>query len=337
MRIALVGLGGAGQRGHLPAVQDLTAAGEAQLVGLADANMQRIPVLTRRSYGVPTYDAVSAMLEETLPDLLVVATPPTTHLPLIEAAVEQGVDVLCEKPVVPNHTHLDRLCKLGERYSHKVIATVGQYKHSRGWAKFRGAIEVAEAAGAGYDLHVRVERPGTDLHAASTWRDNAVEGGAVGDHASHYIGLVHEVSPKLRLLDSYRSLDPYGRESASVLLTAGTGVMRVDVDYGAEKRETSMHFSCKATATTVGWIGGVLTIRSPEGTTDEPAEALHYRSTVDELYKPFYREFVTRLRQPLWRAHMTATTLAVGRLVTEATNDADQQAIGGTRSGGNRG
>jgi predicted dehydrogenase len=49
-------------------------------------------------YRVPVYSDAALMLDEVQPDLLDIATPPPTHLPLIRLAMERGIAVVCQKP-----------------------------------------------------------------------------------------------------------------------------------------------------------------------------------------------------------------------------------------------
>lgn len=59
------------------------------------------------------YDSVDRLLENTVPDLLVVATPPETHRFIVQKAARSGVPVvLCEKPLAHTLREARRIAKV---------------------------------------------------------------------------------------------------------------------------------------------------------------------------------------------------------------------------------
>ncbi len=48
--------------------------------------------------GVPHFTDAAAMLDAVQPGLMDIATPPPSHLPLIRAAMQRGIPVVCQKP-----------------------------------------------------------------------------------------------------------------------------------------------------------------------------------------------------------------------------------------------
>lgn len=55
------------------------------------------------------YDNTEVMLDEMSPDVLCVCTPSGTHLDVVTAAAERGIDVLCEKPLEITGERIDRM------------------------------------------------------------------------------------------------------------------------------------------------------------------------------------------------------------------------------------
>jgi predicted dehydrogenase len=97
-RVALAGLGNAAQTLHLPALVGLA---EVELVGGIDPNeVSRAKVA--ESYQLPTYGDLESLLAVARPDVLVVATPPTTHKQVCLQAIAAGLDVIVEKPLAPS-------------------------------------------------------------------------------------------------------------------------------------------------------------------------------------------------------------------------------------------
>ncbi|MBB5870302.1 putative dehydrogenase [Allocatelliglobosispora scoriae] len=94
VRVALIGANGHGMR-HREQLAELTERGIAELVALADT----APVVDAPD-GVPVFADLAALLSEIKPDVVIVCTPPHTHLALASAALRSGADVLLEKPPV---------------------------------------------------------------------------------------------------------------------------------------------------------------------------------------------------------------------------------------------
>jgi predicted dehydrogenase len=94
LRVASLGAGFFG-RFHLDAWRRIP---EAELVALCERDRDRA-TRTAAEFDIPaTFDEVGAMLDAVRPDILDVATPPPTHLPVIEAAAARGVAIICQKP-----------------------------------------------------------------------------------------------------------------------------------------------------------------------------------------------------------------------------------------------
>ncbi len=97
LRVALAGAGMISYH-HLRAWSRLA---QVQLVAVCDPDLARAQ---RRAdeFGIPrVYDDVSAMLLNERIDVLDVASPRDTHIPLVEAAAERGIAVICQKPLAP--------------------------------------------------------------------------------------------------------------------------------------------------------------------------------------------------------------------------------------------
>jgi predicted dehydrogenase len=97
-RVALVGANGHG-RSHRRRIAELERAGSVRLVALAD--VQPIDPDPPVPAGAATFTDYRDLLAETAPDVVVICTPPHTHLTIALAALAAGCDVLLEKPPVP--------------------------------------------------------------------------------------------------------------------------------------------------------------------------------------------------------------------------------------------
>lgn len=94
VRVALIGATGHGGW-HRRAIAELQGAGRVELVGLCD--VRDVPDAPA---GVALFTDHATLLERVEPEVVVVCTPPHTHLPLATDALRAGADVLLEKPPV---------------------------------------------------------------------------------------------------------------------------------------------------------------------------------------------------------------------------------------------
>lgn len=106
-RVALVGANGHGLH-HRRQIATMTEV--MSLVGLCDV----LPV-TDVPDGAQVFTDVAEMLKATEPEVVIVCTPPRTHLPFTLSALDCGADVLLEKPPVLDLAEHDVLGKAIER------------------------------------------------------------------------------------------------------------------------------------------------------------------------------------------------------------------------------
>jgi len=122
-RYAIVGTGvrGIGMWGR-PLVERY--ADVLEFVGLCDVNPLRVEY-ARKAIGAacPTFTSLDAMLEQAKPELLMVTTVDTTHEGCIVKALERGVDVLTEKPMVVDETQCQSVLDAEKRTGRKIGVT----------------------------------------------------------------------------------------------------------------------------------------------------------------------------------------------------------------------
>jgi myo-inositol 2-dehydrogenase/D-chiro-inositol 1-dehydrogenase len=94
LRLALIGAGWITQS-HLAALDRL---GRTGLVGVASARLESAEA-TARPRGVPAYDDVRRLLDDTRPDVAYVCVPPSAAVAICEQLVERGIPFLTEKPL----------------------------------------------------------------------------------------------------------------------------------------------------------------------------------------------------------------------------------------------
>ncbi|WP_217551878.1 Gfo/Idh/MocA family protein [Streptomyces sp. GbtcB6] len=107
IRAAVVGAGAIGRGSHLPALAQLAAEGETEVVAAVDIDATAVQAFCAEA-GIPhAYTDLDRMLAEQRPDLVTIGTPPTLHRDQTVAALRAGAWVWCEKPPVPSLADFD--------------------------------------------------------------------------------------------------------------------------------------------------------------------------------------------------------------------------------------
>ncbi len=114
-RLAVVGVGRMGVK-HTELVQ---AHPHCSLVGVCDAAPDRKAVADR--LGVPFYTSVEALIEETRPAGVIIATPTSHHVSVAETCAERSVHVLVEKPIADTMGGARRLIETTRKYGARVL------------------------------------------------------------------------------------------------------------------------------------------------------------------------------------------------------------------------
>jgi UDP-N-acetyl-2-amino-2-deoxyglucuronate dehydrogenase len=109
VRLGLIGCGKIGQR-HLQALAHLP---EASLVATVDPDRERA-AQAAVPFDAAAFDSTDAMLAAGQLDAVIVATPSGLHPPLAQLALEQGLDVLVEKPLALDWETAARLTQFAE-------------------------------------------------------------------------------------------------------------------------------------------------------------------------------------------------------------------------------
>jgi predicted dehydrogenase len=152
VRVALIGANGHG-RWHRRLIASVD---RAQLVGLADP--QPIDPDPPLPEGTALFTDHRELLAATAPEVVVICTPPHTHLPIALDALEADCDLLLEKPPVASlaaHRTLAAQLNATGRSCQVGFQALG----SQAWARFRAAV----AGG-----------PATSVSALASWqRDDA--------------------------------------------------------------------------------------------------------------------------------------------------------------------
>lgn len=140
--IAVVGCGYWGSK-HVRVLNTLEQIGEVILVDSREDRLQNLARSYRAARRVTS-------LTDALPyaDAVVVATPPSTHVPIALQVIEAGKHVLVEKPLAPTYAEGRDLVALADR-SHRLLMCDHTYCYTPAVTKIREVLGAGELG----DLH----------------------------------------------------------------------------------------------------------------------------------------------------------------------------------------
>ena len=139
-----------------------------------------------------TYSDYKKMFEKEKLDVVIVATPTKFHYPIVKSALENNINVFCEKPFSLNTKEGTELNKLANE--RKLVSQVGY--HNQFIGTFRELKRLLDKNVIGELVHFTGEAYGPVFtkEKSGTWRSKAGEGGGcIYDYASHVINLIQEV------------------------------------------------------------------------------------------------------------------------------------------------
>ena len=110
IRVGVIGLGMA-VKPHLLSLRELELAGRAKFLGGFSPSTER-RVAFAKQWDAPVFEHCDALIEAA--DLVLILTPPWTHLPVAEAVTKAGRHVLVEKPLEATVERAEALASVAE-------------------------------------------------------------------------------------------------------------------------------------------------------------------------------------------------------------------------------
>jgi predicted dehydrogenase len=221
-------------RCHLTA---LDGVAEIDVVALAEPSAEALSAAAAARPHARTYAAVADALAHPGLEACIVVTPTPTHPHVVEAAIEAGVHVLCEKPLALDVAVGDRLGSVAAQRG--LLLQVGFWR--RFAAPWRAARDCIERGGIGVPLMLRLAQWDADPPPPA-FCDPAVSGGLAVDCGVHEYDLAEWLTGRRITRVSAWSLpivDPAVGQSGdvdnlvAVLELDGGGVATVDLSRNA--------------------------------------------------------------------------------------------------------
>ena len=180
VRIALVGTGWHGQ-GHLQTMKNIDCI---DVVGIYDLNKEMLFKVANK-FSVTPYEDYTTMLEETKPDGVVIVTPATARVGLVQEAASRGIHCFIEKPPAKSMEMAEEVSKI--LVENGVMSSVGfMYRYSK-------AVEKCKEILTGRKVNMVRSAMLDGIALRDNWPswffDKSKSGGPVFDQAVHIFDL----------------------------------------------------------------------------------------------------------------------------------------------------
>ncbi len=190
VKIGFIGTGSIAYK-HL---KELNDTGKAEIVAVFDPkkeNAERF-IAQSASGGISTYGSDEELIEKGGVDGVVICSPHTLHLPQIKFAMENGIDVLVEKPAVVTYDEAVKLRKIVKRTKKALVVGYQRHYTSQVW----GAKKIIDEGGIGDIFFVSgfLAQDWINLVTKSgrIWRFDPKLGGKgqLTDSGSHFVAML---------------------------------------------------------------------------------------------------------------------------------------------------
>jgi predicted dehydrogenase len=190
MGVGIVGLGGFG----LFLMREWSLLDDVQIVALSDDDPARNPTNETSAQGARFYTSYEEMLKDPRVDIVSIATPPSTHLPMSLAAIEQGKHVLIEKPVALTAADGRRIAEAASKAG--VVATVNFVLRYNPLVE--GIRKVVEAGVFGKPRRIDLRNYATQetVPPGHWFWDRSISGGIMIEHGVHFFDMTSYILNK---------------------------------------------------------------------------------------------------------------------------------------------
>jgi predicted dehydrogenase len=322
---AFIGFGNVARLGHLPG---WLAREDVEIVAAADVRAEGRAEMARALPGARWYGSAQEMLASERLDFVDVCTPPAFHAAEIRRALEKGLHVLCEKPLVLASEELEDLAALA-RDRDRVLATVHNWRQAPALLRLTGLV----AAGTlGSIVRCRWEtlrdQPAVTARTAAgdNWRvDPAVAGGGILiDHGWHAVSTIQSWIPGepervSARLETRRHHEWAIEDTATVKLEFPEAAAEIFLTWTAAERANRVRL--EGTAAQVSLDGAMLELRTPAGdvlSRETLAGSLSEGSHHPDWFGGTAAEFIAEIREPSGRGRSLAEARRCIRWIASA-------------------
>jgi predicted dehydrogenase len=135
-KVAYIGTGHVVETIHLPA---LARVRNATVIGGYDVSARQRSVWERAT-STPAYARLDELLDRLKPEVVVIATPPDSHVEYCVRALESGAHVFCEKPIAPSVAEADQIASAAAS-SGRAVAVNHHFRYQPIFSAIKSAVD----------------------------------------------------------------------------------------------------------------------------------------------------------------------------------------------------
>jgi len=271
-RGALIGAGGIARTAHLPGFE--AVAPRIEIVAALDSDPNVGPI-----DGVPLFRDRPSLLAAGPLDFIDICTPPSSHLPLALWALENGLHVLCEKPVAVTLADAATLT-VAARDAGRIVFPCHQYRFNPVWQQI-GEWVHDRAIGEWHLAELSVYRLRAD-GGAQPWRSQRADssGGILLDHGTHLLYSLFDLSGAPLTVQAWTGRllhrEYEVEDTAQLLIGFPNRIATMLLTWAAGHRENRVRIIGEHG--TIDWHGGRLSLER-DGT---PRQEFDYTAQLDK-------------------------------------------------------
>ena len=286
VNVAVSGCGIAGQA-HIRAWKNIQ---EVELVAVHDVNEVKARQAAKK-YGIKShYTDFSEMLRKEDLQIVSIATPIITHVPLALQAINAGVNVIIEKPLSTSSEEAEKILSLMERKNVKVTVVNNLLFHER----VRKARKHLKSGTIGQIISCDIYHfiPSWSIAPDSHWV-YTLPGGPLQEPLAHPIYLLQDIlGDELKINavliskagHTSQTLVPY--DELRVLLTAGNRIGYISISYNLPRTATYIIIQG-----TKGLI--ILELATHYYNLIKPVKVTSYTQVLTDTFRQSYYAFIT--------------------------------------------
>jgi predicted dehydrogenase len=238
VRVGIIGAGGIAQYYHVPHYQ---RCGNVQIVAACDVSETALEQIKAKCGVGKLYRDYQEMLDQEKLDLISICTSNDMHHPVALAAIAQGIDVYCEKPLALNYAQAKEMyvaaqakgIKTGVNFSHRrtpAAQLAREIISSGALGRIHYVSAVYAAGGTNYAQH------------KGTWRNDREKAGfgGMGDMGAHMLDMMMwwldsevthvaaqtcTVVPEVMARDTGKPMQVTTEDQGTLLLSYANGAM----------------------------------------------------------------------------------------------------------------
>lgn len=298
---AIIGFGKIAQTSHFPAFQTIAEKGEAKVTAVVEPEKNNRIASSKKYPDIKFYKSIVDLFSDEKIDFIDITSPPLFHAEIIEAAIQNNVNIICEKPFTCNFKEAERI-SARLRENELVFMPCHQYKYASLWLKFKEFINESEE-NSKFIFQSSVYRTEADFGLPvfnNPWRINKEisGGGILTDTGIHYLYLTNWLMGKPKKLTAriFNLKHDYSVEdTASLLMEYERGIAEITLTWAAGVRANSA--SLTSNNSNLIYSGKNELIKNiKSGHEKYSMPDISDKATYNSLYIALFEEFIENLK-----------------------------------------